>query len=171
MTPPQAAPVLGETGDDILFDDSAQCRDLALALASQAERVLRILSHDLDGNVLNNADFAAAVRHLATAHDRNRVLLLVTDPDAASKRGGRLLGLARRLSSHIELRKLSEAYAGHNESFIVADERGVLYRNLASRYEGIAQFNAPRRAAELIRFFDSAWERSQQFREFRQLQP
>lgn len=171
MTEQDTLPRLGESGESLTFDDSATCRTLALSLASQAQHSLRILSHDLDVGTLNSTGFAEAVRRLATAHDRNRVHLLVIDPDAAIQQGSRLLDLARRLSSTIEIRKLSETFSGHRETFMVADDRGVLYRTLSGRYEGMADFNAPRRAAELIRFFDTAWERSQQFREFRHLHP
>ncbi len=170
MAEQDTLPRLGEAGQSIVFDDSETCRTLALSLAIQTQRVLRILSHDFDANVLDTAEFVDALRRLATDHDRNRVHLLVIDPDTAIKQRGYLLDLARRLSSTIEIRKLNETFTGHHEAFIIADERGVLYRTLADRYEGSAQFNAPRRAAELIRFFDAAWEHSQQFREFRQLQ-
>lgn len=160
---------LGEHDVDLLVDTSGDCRDIALALAQQAARSLHILSASLDPPLYNNSAFADAVRTVATAHPNNRVKILVRDPDTLIKTGHRLVDLARRLSSYVEVRKLSEDYGAHREAFLVADGRGLLHRVKGARYDGVANFNAPSRGAELVDLFDEIWQRSQQFREFRQL--
>ncbi|HKK06811.1 MAG: hypothetical protein P8Y53_17005 [Pseudolabrys sp.] len=161
---------LGETEGDIILESSEDCREVALALARQAHRSLHIFGQELDPAVYDSSEFNQAVRDVAIAHPSNQIKVLVHDADSVIKRGHRLIELARRVTSHIEIRKLTEDYAHYNEAYLIADGRGLLYRKHAGRYDGIAAFNDPMRARELVRFFEEAWQRSQQFREFRRLQ-
>ena len=44
---------------------------------------------------------------------------------------------------------------------MVFDERGVIKRRYADRYEGRADFNNPKQARELLSFFDEVWNISE----------
>jgi len=161
---------LGESGAEITVATSEECRELALALARQARRSLHIIGQALDPALYDSTEFSQAVRDVVIAHPNNAVKVLVHDADTLVKHGHRLIELSRRLTSQFEIRKLTEDYGDFNEAYLIADQRGVLYRKQARRYDGIASFNDPTRARELLRFFNEAWQRSQQFREFRRLQ-
>lgn len=160
---------LGESDQPINVDRSEECAQVMLALAQQAQQSLRLWSHDLDPRLIDNSEFVQAVRELATRNARTEVKVLVLDPDRIVKQGHRLIELARRLPSSIEIRKIMEDYAQSVQAFMVVDGRGVLYRDLADRFEGMANFNAPLRARELTKLFEEVWEKSQQFAEFRRL--
>ena len=160
---------LGESDQQIPVTTSEDCTQLMLSLAQQAQHSLRLWSYDLDPRLTDTSEFVQAVRELATRHPRNEVRILVLDPDRAVKQGHRLIELSRRLPSSIEIRKIMEDYAHVAQAFVIADERGILDRDLADRFEGTANFNAPLRARELTKLFDEVWQKSQQFSEFRRL--
>jgi hypothetical protein len=147
----------------------ADNRDAALELARSARRSLVIFSHDLEPALLDQPGFVEEVRRLALSGRYARVNILLKDSTRAIRDGHRLLGLVRRLTSYMEIRKPHPDYMDINESFIVADEHGVMYRTLADRWEGIFDLDDPLRAREKLRLFREIWERSQPEPEARRL--
>ena len=49
--------------------------------------------------------------------------------------------MARRLTSYIDLRNVAPEYRTNPCSFIVADDKAIAYRQQASTWEGIVEFN------------------------------
>ncbi|MGH8415419.1 MAG: hypothetical protein ACRESX_11880, partial [Gammaproteobacteria bacterium] len=144
-------------------------RDAAVRLASEARMSLAMFTRDLDPAVYNTEEFATAVRQLALSSRYSRIRIVALDPTAAIKDGHRLIELGRRLSSFIEFRRPSADHAKLPESFLVADETGLLYRPMASRYEGFADPANPSEARVRLRLFDEIWERAEPELEFRRL--
>jgi hypothetical protein len=60
----------------------------------------------------------------------------------------------------LEIRRVHEDYSANPESYLVVDSRGLIHRKLASRYEGIANFNNPSEATNLVHHFNEVWEQS-----------
>lgn len=160
---------LGTTMDDIVLDNMEDNRAVGQALIAQADRSLEIFSRDLEARLYDNSDFTGAVREMVLRSQHTRVRILVNEPDYAIKHDHRLIYTARHLSSYIEIRKTHEDYAMNPAAFLLVDQRGVLHRALATRYEGIANFNNPSQVGELLRFFNEAWTHSRQYTEFRRL--
>lgn len=160
---------LGENSGDIVIDSSDDNQASAIQLVSQAGRSLDIFSRDLEPRIYDNAEFADAVRTLAVKTRDLHVRILVIDPDFIIKHGHRLIELARRLTSHMEIRKVHEDYCNNPEAFIVVDKRGLIHRKLASRYEAVVNFNNPLAATELCNQFTEMWDRSKQYMDFKRL--
>jgi hypothetical protein len=157
---------LGEESGDIVIDTSEDNQAAALRLVSQGQRSLDIFSRDLEARIYDNMAFADAVRALAVKTRDLYVRILVIDPDFIIKRGHRLVELSRRLTSHMEIRKVHEDYCNNPEAYLVVDNRGLLHRKLASRYEAVVNFNNPVTASELHHHFTEMWERSKQYMDF-----
>jgi len=160
---------LGEHSGDIVIDTADDNQAAAIRLVNQGGRSLDLFSRDLESRVYDNSDFADAVRSLAVKTRDMHVRILVIDPDFAIKHGHRLIELARRLTSHMEIRKVHEDYCNNPEAFLVVDQRGMLHRKLASRYEAIVNFNNPMTATELHNQFTEMWDRSKQYMDFKRL--
>lgn len=160
---------LGEHGEDVAIDTSEANAAAALRLVSQGGRSLDIFSRDLEHRIYDNMEFADAVRALAVKTRDLQVRILVIDPDFIIKHGHRLIELARRLTSHMEIRKVHEDYCNNPEAYLVVDNRGLLHRKLASRYEAVVNFNNPLTATELHNQFIEMWERSKQYMDFKRL--
>jgi len=116
---------LGEQKDDIVIDSSEDNQAAAVRLVSQGGRSLDIFSRDLEPRIYDNPEFADAVRALAIKTRDLHVRILVIDPDFIIKHGHRLIELARRLTSHMEIRKLHEDYCNHPDAYLVVDSRGL----------------------------------------------
>ena len=153
-------PVLGVERNAIRVDGLQAVQSLSVSFAAQARRGLDIVSRDLDPRVYDQADFLAAARQLAVSSRFARIRLLVRDVDAVIKADHRLIEMARRLSSFVEIRRLGGDDAEFNEAFLLADQVGFLRRPVADRWDGEACFNDPLRARELRRVFEGLWQRA-----------
>lgn len=160
---------LGATDQLIDLSSSEDNRAIALAMVTQGKKTLDIISRDMDPRIYNTIEFSNAVRDLACQAKYCKVRLLIHDSEPATKRGHYLVKLSRRLSSYIEIRKISNDFKNYNEAFMVVDFQGYIHRGLADRYEGSANFNDPGRARELTEYFDEVWRHSLSEPDLRQL--
>jgi len=152
--------LLGITSGDIALHTIEQNRTTALAMAQQARRSIQIATRDMDALLYDNAPFSDALSALARRHAKCHIDILVWDSLAAVKQGHRLIALSQRLSSNVQIRKVSDEHAKYTEAFLIADGVGYMSRNLAERYEGVASFHAPLKARTLSQLFTTLWEKA-----------
>ena len=145
----------------LTLENSSDNYGVALSMLQQTRRDVAILSRHLDGRLYDTSEFIQALSHLAVQHPRCRIRLLLKDAEPLVKYGHRVIELSRRLSSMIGIRTIHEDYREYNEAYMVFDERGVIKRRYADRYEGIANFNDPKQARELMSFFNEVWDVSE----------
>lgn len=157
-----------ETLRKILETQADNC-EAALAVAGEARRSLVIFTRDLEPAIYDRTEFLDIVRRLAISSRFAGIRILLRDPTRAIKDGHRLVELARRLTSRVEIRRVHSDFSDLTEAFLVADEKAVLYRTLADRNEGIADLHDPVRARDKLRLFDTVWEKSEPEPELRQL--
>lgn len=153
-----AACRLGETAELQRFDNPDGARAQALALMQQARRSLCLYSPDLEAWLYNHAVVQDACRAFLLDNPHNRLRILLRDSSKVVRNGHRLLALARRLSSNLQIRKLHPDYPAEEIAFVVADDRGLLIRPELDRYAGYALYNDPGRARLRQSQFDQAWE-------------
>ena len=160
---------LGEYACDIELSTSSENHVLATHMASQAKRILRIFTRELDPPVYDQVDFVEACKKLALGGRFSTIEILAFDSQRIAQRGHRLVNLSRSISSYIQIRRPEKQYESHLEAFMTIDETGYIYRKNAENFEGIATFNNPREARELDKLFAKMWERSHVDTEMRQL--
>lgn len=148
---------LAETDELLHLEGRDDCQLVSLAMARQAQRSLNIFSYDLEPAIYSTPEFYEAVRSVIAADTNSIVRILIYDINGTVHKGHRLLDLASRLSSRVQIRKLTKKY---HHAFMIADNAGVVDRANADRYEGTANFNAPGWAQNLQVFFNRAWEQS-----------
>ncbi|MCA1798940.1 MAG: hypothetical protein LC632_05625 [Xanthomonadaceae bacterium] len=141
----------------------------AVEVGTAARRALRLLSYDLEPQIYGEQDFIDVVRSVATSGRFASVRVLVQDSARAVRDGHRLVELARRLPTFIELRKPHSDHRSLIEAYLVADERALLYRKQADRYEGFVDVDDPLQARRLVREFDQVWGRATPDPELRRL--
>jgi len=140
-----------------------------LAMASQARRTLDIVSRHLDGPLYDNEAFASAVKQLALSHRNARIRLFILEPRPLVGQTHRLIDLATRLPTFIEIRTPSAHYRSFNEAWLIADNTGYVRRQFADRYAAEVDFSSRRRASALTERLDEMWERGQLDANFRRL--
>ena len=152
----------------------ADDRDHAVAaiadLLADTHHEIAIYTRDLDPALFDVPPILEAIKRIALSGRRARVRILVQEPRRPLADGHRLIALAQRLPSLIELRTpLDEQDRLYASAFLINDRRGYLFRTLASRNEGEGSTYAPGRHAQLREYFDQVWERSAPSEELRHL--
>ena len=147
----------------------ADNRTGAVAVAAVAKRELTLFSHDLEPLLYDKDEFISVVQTLVVRSRMSRVRIVCIDPGPSIRAGHRIIGLAQRFSSYIEVRRASKDYSQLAETFLVADEEAVLFRPIASRYEGYADIHAPLEARKFLKQFAEIWELAEPDPEFRRL--
>ena len=149
---------LKKDAQSVDIDTSEACRLAAVSMARQAARSIEILSRKLDPAMYDDDDFCQAVTRLVTGSRRARVRVLLRQVEPVMRHGHRLVGVAQRLSSFIELRVPAPEFDDYNGAFLIVDGAGVIERRLADRFEARVSFNDPRTAQELRRQFEEMWQ-------------
>ena len=160
---------LGSSDLDIELATRIEAEHATNLMTEQAQDTLDIFSRHLDPGLYEQSDFLANLSRMCLRNRKARIRFLVQQPAEAVKHCQRLLELARKLSSSIELRQPHPDYRQHNQAFLVADQCGLIYRKLSDRYEGIANFYTPVEAKRRTDFFTEVWDRSEVNPEFRRL--
>lgn len=161
--------ILGETGELLRVDTSAQLRQASLRMVRQCRRKLELMSRHLDPTLYDTAEFYEALRDLALESRYSQIRIVILDPSPLIAQGHRILGLAQQLSSFIHIRTPAEEHRDLDEAFLIADAMGVIYRRLSDRFEATVNFNDKSQALELQRRFDAIWDKGLPDPNFRRL--
>ncbi len=146
-----------------------EMRDAAVSIVTRATRKVSIFTHDLEPGIYDNPDFLDVVKRLVLAQTYARVRVLIADPMRAVKNGNNFVHLARRLNTFIEFRHVREDLRTHDEAYCIADERALVYRLQAARWDGIADTDEPAVARGYLKVFDGLWSASEAVAEFRRI--
>ncbi len=137
-----------------------------VTLAKLARHDLALMTPALGSGLYDGEAFYNAVSSLLRGNARSRMRLLLTS--TASLRAARLLSLAHRLPSRIEIRRAPDNSDARTE-MVIADERNYMLRLNAQRYDAEMGREWPRRAQQLAQQFNELWEASEPDAESRRL--
>lgn len=160
---------LGETDSPLICIGAEENKKVTVALIQQAERTIDILSHDLEPAIYDNEVCYEAMLEFILRSRYTKVRILIHEPQKTSQRGHRLLELGMRLSSSVYMRKPALHYAHITETFLIADNIGVLHRAYTDSYKATAGFNDLVQANRLSRLFNTIWEESEHDANLRRL--
>jgi hypothetical protein len=153
-----AEPLLGKSAGIIPLGDTEGFRKITRHMAEQATRQLDIFTYDLDSRVYDKKPFLKAVQELALSSRNARIRILLQNNDRVQKEGHRLVDLARKLPSRIEIRRPKPEYTDHGENFMVVDATGYVRRRQHNQYAGEADFNDRLKATSYRDLFSAIWE-------------
>ncbi len=146
-----------------------EVREASLKVAKSAQRLLSIFTQDLEPLIYGEEPFLEAIKRLVLARSYAKVRVLLADPSRAMVDNNRFLALARRLTSCIDLRAMSPEYPASAGAFIIADDKALVYRLQADRWDGISDMNDPAVVRRYLNFFDEVWQTSMQESQMRQM--
>ena len=152
------SPILAQDANELAVRSLTELRLITRDMLAQTRRSVDIVSRDLDPRLYDDDGCLDALRKIAIGHRKARIRILAQDLDTPVRRDHRLIELARRLSSFMEIRRLSDDYKDYNEAYLIADRTGVVHRSQADRFEAWASYHQPLRARELLKTFEDAWE-------------
>jgi hypothetical protein len=125
-------------------------------------------TQDLEPAVYDQPQFLETVKKLVLAKSYAKVRVLLADPSRVVYEGSKFVHLARRITSHIEIRRVKSDSRDNQSAFLIADDRALVYRLQASRWEGIVEMNDPVVARRYLNYFDEIWIASEPEAETRQ---
>lgn len=137
-------------------------------LIMQSRRRFCFFSSDLELILYGQKEVVEALKQLALRN--GTVQAIFQNCDSVRKQSHPLLDLAQRLPSHFEFRMAEEEEDRHYLSaFSVDDRDGYLFRPINNRFEGFWSPVLPARHRKLTEQFESVWQRSRPYTEFRAL--
>lgn len=143
---------------------------VTLTLLEGAQHSMCVLVRELHPLLLNDTACMVELRRLAISGRGASIRIIAQDLSRAMQEGSRLLELAQRLSSVIEIRRTVEPDdLAYNSAFMCVDSCGYLFRPLESEMTAVGSTYAPGRHAELMRLFEEVWARSEPWPELRAL--
>jgi hypothetical protein len=148
---------LASTGTRSVIATLDEYRAAVAELATRAQRSLSIYTPNLEPVLYDQDSFLEPVKRLVLARGHARLRVLISDPARAQREGNRFMQMARRLTSFIELRNVPPEYRNNPASFIVADDRAIAYRQQATQWDGIAEFDDQSIVRRHLAYFDEVW--------------
>lgn len=143
--------------------------EYAVRLVRSASRYACILSPRLDHAAFDNADLVDAISALARSSRQTQVRILVSDTRALVAQGHQLLNLARRLPSVIHIQKLAEHPDWNNETIVIRDRDGVLYKPGGSDHDAFYEPDSRASTQRHLDLFEELWRFSEKSVELRSL--
>lgn len=130
-------------------------------LLADARHVLAIHLPALDSEHYASIEELAELRRIATSGRGARIRILLHDTGAALRDSHRLIALAQRLSSVIQVRRpIEEVDMANRAGWLLNDAGGYLFLPEYDRPQGRAARHDRAGQAPLAQQFDEVWERS-----------
>ena len=116
--------ILGETDIRVELSHLVMLQNAAIALLAQSKREILIVTPDLEHARFDNDAFINALSAFSRSSRYTVTRLLIANPSMAVTEGHRLVKLARKLSSLIDIRQLhdDDIDVSQAQAWIVADD-------------------------------------------------
>ncbi|HET7611384.1 MAG TPA: GNAT family N-acetyltransferase [Rhodanobacteraceae bacterium] len=139
-------------------------------LLAGARHGMCVLVRELHPMLLNDTACLVELRRLAISGRGASIRMIAQDLTRALNEGTRLLELAQRLSSVVELRRpVDPADLNYRSAFMCVDTQGYLFRPIEHQMATTGSTYSPGRHGELMRLFEEVWNRSVPWPELRAL--
>lgn len=153
-TPPRPEPV------ELASSDAAGMRAAIERLGRDARHALCVLHPSLDPRVFDHDDVLGSWRTLAV-RPRSQLRVLVHDAAPLLADGHRLVDLAQRLSTAVQVRVVEDdEHRAYPSAFVLNDVDGFLLQPHVARPDARGSTCRPGEHAQLLRLFDLMWERA-----------
>ena len=163
--------ILGETDIRVELSHLVMLQNAAITLLSQSKREILIVTPDLEHTRFDNDEFINALSAFSRSSRYTVTRLLVANPSMAVTEGHRLVKLARKLSSLIDIRQLhdDDIDASQPQAWIVADDIGLLRCTNRDPWQGSLLPKGTPYAQQARTRFMEWWERGAEIQDFREL--
>ena len=146
----------------------ADCQKALVSLCRNTQKDLDIFSHRLDLALYDQTQLEQAASDLARAHRFAQIRILVIDTQTLIDYGHRLVRLAIRLPSKIQIRKATEPPETRAAGFCLSDMQKLLYLASEDDYLGFFDSKAAPQVQNLREAFKRAWEVGEEEPRFKQ---
>lgn len=142
----------------ILIDELNDFSKHSLQVVGSSRREIILLSKTLDPAIYDNEPFYQGILDFARGDRNVQVKILVKDIKPVVEQGHRILNLARRLSSKIEIRKLLVKPEKDSITYLIGERRHLLYMHEDQVYNGFVNYEAAQESKSLADEFTYLWD-------------
>lgn len=142
------------------FDSRDQAALLAAELIGSARQEICFFGPLIDPVLLDNDNVITKLSEFARRSQRTQIRIVVHDTQKNVIDSHRLLPLAQRLTSHIQIHTTHPKHQDQRSLFLLIDRQAYLYCPNAERYEGRAEMQGAAFARDLQQQFDELWSHS-----------
>lgn len=163
--------ILGETDIRVELSHLVMLQNAAITLLAQSKREILIVTPDLEHARFDNDEFINALSAFSRSSRYTVTRLLIANPSMAVTEGHRLVKLARKLSSLIDIRQLhdDDIDVSQPQAWIVADNIGLLRCTNRDPWQGSLLPKGTPYAQQARTRFMEWWERGAEIQDFREL--
>ena len=140
----------------------AEVRAAVNEIAASAQRLISIYTPDLEPELYDQSAFLEIIKHFVLTRSFAKVRVLLAEPTRVMRDSNRFVAMGRRLSSCIDLRYAATQAKGSQRAstYLIADDRAIMYRMRADTWDGVADINNPIAARLYLPEFDQVWNAS-----------
>jgi len=155
--PVPAPPVQPPSESITMFTSLEEVREAVTRVAGGAQRLMSLYTPDLEPQIYEQTEFLEIMKRFVLARSFAKVRVLLADPNRMIRDNNRFLAMARRLTSYIDIRIAPGEAKRPFASYLIADDRALVYRTNSESFEGVADFNNPAIARLHLNHFDEIW--------------
>ncbi len=153
----QQTPTTGTRSSDYREIRRSEADDAVFSLIERARRSIALYAPRLDLPFFNRARTAQSLARFVAAGRQNRIRILLGDEQWFIRHNPRLVALARRYSSFVEVRRTAEDATPASECFVVVDGSALFHQPTLGEPTCLVGENA-RAAGAVLRRFDEQWQ-------------
>ena len=150
--PPEEGPVV------CVITTLEELRAATCQVAASAKRLMSIYTPDLEPDVYDQTVFLDIIKRFVLSRNYARVRLLLGSQLRLMRDAPRLVAMGRRLTSYIDIRVLLPKSPKPTTACVIADDRAIVWRPDASKWDGIANFDNPPVARTHLIEFETLWD-------------
>ncbi len=155
--PPPKAPAAGPSESITMLTCLEDVREAVIRVAGGAQRLMSLYTPDLEPQFYEQTDFLEIMKRFVLARSFAKVRVILADPQRMIRDNNRFLAMARRLTSYIDIRIAPGEARRPFASYLIADDRALVYRTNSESFDGVADFNNPAIARLHLNHFDEIW--------------
>jgi hypothetical protein len=129
-------------------------------LFQKAKKTIKLYTHSLDPRVLNNRSIESQILQFIKRSRNSRLRILIYDENLLRGIDHRLVSLAQRFSSYIEIRVAPKEAHENLFAFYLSDDRTILLRRYSDRYEAQSLCLPSSSVQQKSKLFEKIWEQS-----------
>ena len=138
----------------------AEVRAAVNEIAATAQRIISIYTPDLEPDLYDQSAFLEVIKHFVLTRSFAKVRVLLAEPTGVMRDSNRFVAMGRRLSSCIDIRYVAAQAPQRASTYLIADDRAIVYRMRADTWDGVADINNQAAARLYLQEFDQVWNAS-----------
>ena len=137
-----------------------QLKEETCQIFTSAKQRIQIYTHGLDPRILNNRQIEKNILDFVKRSRNSKVQILIYDERLLRGIDHRLVSLAQRFTSFIDIRVVPKDFHENPFSFYLVDNRYMVYRSNVERYEAEKLAMPNFVIKDKSKLFDSIWQSS-----------